>query len=110
MLPINPGDPVPAEVKEERRAAIMEAQQEVSLRKNRAKIGATLNVLIDSLESGVAIGRTEHDAPEVDNEVTIHAADGLSVGQMVPVTIVDADAYDLFGVPAAERDPAQPTG
>jgi ribosomal protein S12 methylthiotransferase len=94
------GDPVPRPVKEERQAAIMQAQAEISLRKNRAKIGTTVDVLIDAMEGGVAIGRTEHDAPEVDNEVTIHAAEGLSVGQMCPVTIVDAEEYDLFGVPA----------
>jgi ribosomal protein S12 methylthiotransferase len=102
------GDPVPAAVKEERHGRIMEAQQEVSLRKNRAKIGTTLPVLIDAVERGVAIGRTEHDAPDVDNEVTIHAADGLTVGQMCPVTIVDADAYDLFGVPGHTGVPSNP--
>jgi ribosomal protein S12 methylthiotransferase len=98
------GDPVPQSVKEERHAAVMQAQMEISLRKNKAKIGSTLPVLIDAVEGGVAIGRTEHDAPEVDNEVTIHAAEGLAIGQMCPVTIVDAEEYDLFGVPAA---PAQ---
>jgi ribosomal protein S12 methylthiotransferase len=91
-------DPIPQEVKEERRAIIMELQQEISLNKNRQLIGQTTKVLIDQVNSGTAIGRTEKDAPEVDNEVTIQPADQLSTGNFYTVKIVDADEYDLFAV------------
>ncbi len=91
------GDPVPKEVKEERYNKIMEAQQAISLSKNQQHIGKKLKVLIDRKEEGDAIGRTERDAPEVDNEITIHSADDLLVGHFYDVEIVDADEYDLFG-------------
>jgi ribosomal protein S12 methylthiotransferase len=95
------GDPVPHAVKAERHAAIMEAQREISYRKNQRLVGTTVNVLVDASESGAAVGRTAHDAPEVDNEVTIHSAAGVSVGSFLPVTIVEAEEYDLFGIPAS---------
>jgi ribosomal protein S12 methylthiotransferase len=96
------GDPVPAEVKEERRNLLMEAQRKVSLERNQAAIGTTMRVLVD--EGGAtAIARSEHDAPEVDNEVTIHEASGLTAGEFADVTIVDAEEYDLFALPAKER-------
>lgn len=90
------GDPVPRDVKGERVAAIMEAQQKISLRKNRAKIGRTMRILIDSRDAREAFGRSEYDAPEIDNEVTIHAAEGVSVGEFCDVSVVDAGEYDLF--------------
>ena len=95
------GDPVPHAVKEERHAAIMEAQQEIAFRKNQRALGTTMTVLIDSTENGAAVGRTAQDAPEVDNEVTIESAAGLIVGNFYPITIVEAEEYDLFGIPAA---------
>ena len=93
------GDPVPQQVKERRRDDIMSIQQAVSQKRNEALIGTTLNVLIDQRDGDIAIGRTEADAPEVDNEMTIHSAEMFSVGNFYPVTVVDAEAYDLFGKP-----------
>ena len=90
------GNPVPKEVKGERMAAVMKAQQDISLRKNQAHIGRTMKVLVDSKEGDVAIGRTEYDAPEIDNEVMIHDAAGIRIGEYYDVTIVDAEEYDLF--------------
>ena len=94
------GDPVPEEVKEERYNIIMETQREISLKKNQNLIGKTITVLIDQVEGDVAIGRTEYDAPEIDNEVTIHNARDISVGSFYNVEIIDADSYDLFGISA----------
>jgi ribosomal protein S12 methylthiotransferase len=98
------GDPVPQEVKDRRREQIMEAQSENSRRKNERLVGTNLKVLIDSVdpacgtEDGSAVGRTERDAPEVDNEVVVENAAGLLPGQFCDVKIVDAEEYDLFGV------------
>jgi len=75
----------------------MEAQGEISRRKNERLVGTTLKVLIDSVGGGSAVGRTEKDAPEVDNEVVIENAAGLSSGRFYDVRIVDAEEYDLFG-------------
>lgn len=94
------GDPVPHEVKEERRDRLMEAQREISLERNERLVGSTINVLIDSRDGDVAIGRSEYDAPEVDNEVLVHGGAGLEVGQFYDVTITDAQEYDVFATPA----------
>ncbi len=94
------GDPVPGPVKEERRNLIMEAQRKISLRKNRALLGTRMKVLIDRTFEGAATGRTEFDAPEVDNEVTIHGAAGLLPGQFCTVKVFDAEEYDLFAEPS----------
>ncbi len=93
------GDPVPAEVKEERRNTIMALQREVSLEKNRSLIGGVQRVLVDEAIEGGAIGRTKMDAPEIDNEVTIHARGRIAPGTLCDVRIVDAEEYDLFAVP-----------
>ena len=91
-------DDVPAEVKEERAARIMEIQQEISFRKNQEKIGKTFKVLFDRKEGEFFIGRTEGDSPEVDNEVLVPAADNyVRVGDFAQVKITDALDYDLFG-------------
>ncbi len=92
------GDPIPREVKEERRDAIMELQSEISQKKNESRVGAQLRVLIDSVEGEFAIGRTEFDAPEVDNEVLIHQRefDGpVPTGSFVDAIITEAAEYDL---------------
>lgn len=92
------GDPIPHEVKIERRDAIMELQRELSQRKNEQRVGSAMRVLLDSVEGEYAVGRTEFDAPEVDNEVLIpvSAFDGpVPVGNFVDAIITDAFEYDL---------------
>jgi ribosomal protein S12 methylthiotransferase len=90
------GDPVSPEVKEQRRAMVMELQQEISERRNQSLIGSTQKVLTDRLENGYAVGRTEWDAPEIDEEVYI-SGDGLEAGRFYDVIITDAVEYDLYG-------------
>jgi len=95
-------DPVPEEVKEERYARIMEKTAAISAAKLQAKIGRTLDVIIDvSDEDGGATGRSKADAPEIDGEVHLRDARGLKPGDIVPILIEDADEHDLFGVPVA---------
>jgi ribosomal protein S12 methylthiotransferase len=91
------GDPVPRDVKEERRGTIMAIQQEISLRKNRELMGTRVRVIIDGREGEFAVGRTERDAPEVDNEVLVRDPHGLSSGDFAEVQVADAGAYDLIG-------------
>jgi ribosomal protein S12 methylthiotransferase len=91
------GDPVPAAVKEHRQAAIMEAQQEISEERNAALVGSNLQVLIDRREDGLAVGRTECDAPEIDNEVYVTSEHALMPGSFVKATITGATEYDLYG-------------
>ncbi|GAA3711286.1 30S ribosomal protein S12 methylthiotransferase RimO [Sphingomonas cynarae] len=93
-------DPVPEEVKEERYQRIMAKTAAISAAKLAAKVGRTLSVIVDAVdEEGGATGRSAADAPEIDGEVFLRDAGHLTVGDIVPVTIEDADDHDLYGVP-----------
>jgi ribosomal protein S12 methylthiotransferase len=90
-------DDVPQEEKDRRAQEVMEVQQGISFEKNQEKIGKIFKVLIDKKEAGRYLGRTEFDSVEVDNEVVIHAAKKLPVGEFVQVRITKAYDYDLEG-------------
>lgn len=90
------GDPVPAEEKQERWERIMALQQSISLEKNQAMVGKTIDVLIEGSGDGLSMGRTYRDAPEIDGLTLIDGE--YPIGEMVPVFIMDALAYDLSGV------------
>ncbi len=92
-------DPVPEEVKEERYARIMAKTAAISAAKLQAKVGRTLDVIIDAVGDEGATGRSYADAPEIDGEVHLRDAAHLAEGDIVRVTIEDADEHDLFGVP-----------
>lgn len=97
-------DNVPEEVKEERVNALMELQEGISLEKNLNKVGQTFKTLIDRKDGKYFIGRTEHDSPEVDNEVLISAeTDYLRVGDFVDVKIHEAEPFDLYGEPLFKK-------
>ena len=90
-------DDVPAQVKEERAAKLMQIQQDISAQIQSKKIGSILRVLIDKKEGDYYIGRTEADSPEVDCEVLIPATEGyLRLGDFAQVRIVDSEDFDLF--------------
>ena len=92
------GDPVPSSVKEARAQEIMDIQEEISYRLNQEKIGKVYEVLIDREEGEFYVGRTEHDSPEVDNEVLVRADSAdLEVGQFCNIRITGAEAFDLYG-------------
>lgn len=93
------GDPVPHEVKEERKRLIMEAQKQISLERNQALIGKSIRIVIDQKDGDVSIGRTAQDAPEIDNEVMVHNSPHYTVGNYYDVEIADAEEYDLFAQP-----------
>lgn len=94
-------DPVPEEIKEERYARLMELTARISAEKLAAKIGRTLDVIIDAVdpEGGGATGRSKADAPEIDGEVHLRDAGHLAQGDIIRAEIEDADEHDLFGVP-----------
>ena len=92
------GDPVPSSVKEARAQEIMDIQEGISYRLNQEKIGKVYEVLIDREEGEFYVGRTEHDSPEVDNEVLVRADSAdLEVGQFCNIRITGAEAFDLYG-------------
>lgn len=93
-------DQLSEEVKHERRDLIMQAQQEISFKKNQLEIGKTVDVLIEqeNPDTGELIGRSARFAPDVDGVVYISDPVGkATLGSMFPVKITAADHYDLFG-------------
>ena len=85
-------------VKEARAQRLMEIQQDISFDKNEAKVGQTLKVLFDRKEGDYFVGRTEHDSPEVDNEVLVKAKKNyLRIGDFANIKITSAAEFDLFG-------------
>jgi ribosomal protein S12 methylthiotransferase len=89
--------PVPAEVKQERRARFMELAAKISAKRLAAKVGRREQVLVDRIEDGVALARTRGDAPEIDGVVRIRGAAKVAVGDWLDVNITKAGAYDLEG-------------
>jgi ribosomal protein S12 methylthiotransferase len=90
-------DEVSPEEKQNRADRLMAVQEKISLEHNQEKIGQTLKVLVDRKDGDQFIGRTEHDSPEVDNEVIIHSDEYLRIGDFCTVTITDATEFDLSG-------------
>ncbi|MCJ7530321.1 MAG: radical SAM protein, partial [Anaerolineales bacterium] len=106
------GDPVPAEVKQARWEQLMILQQGISLEKNQALVGSSLQVLVEGRgqveedssqsdgekEQAILVGRSYRDAPEIDGLVFVEGlAPGETVPDMVQVHITGAMAYDLVG-------------
>jgi ribosomal protein S12 methylthiotransferase len=90
------GDPLPAEVKQERFARLMALQQGISLEVNQSFVGKTLDVLVEGKGDGLSIARSYRDAPEIDGVVVLEG--DLPVGEIIPALITGAMAYDLSGV------------
>ena len=92
-------DDVPETVKESRVSELMAIQQSISSDLNGQKTGRVLKVIIDRREGDYFIGRTEHDSPEVDNEVLISTKDELVMGSFHDIMITGTTEFDLFGTP-----------
>ncbi|MFZ5653487.1 MAG: 30S ribosomal protein S12 methylthiotransferase RimO [Pseudomonadota bacterium] len=91
---------VPEEVKEERWHRLMAVQQEISAARLRRHLGQVLEVLVDAVGEGGAVGRSAGDAPEIDGLVHIGIPRGAAppaAGDLIEVKIEAADDYDLFG-------------
>ena len=92
---------VPEEVKQDRWDRFMAVSASISAAKLQAKIGRTLDVIIDEIDTeGGATGRSKADAPEIDGQVHLRDTRGLAPGDIVRAVIEDADEYDLFGATA----------
>ena len=92
-------DNVTPSLKAERAERLMAIQQDISFDKNQAKVGQKLRVLFDRKEGGYYVGRTEHDSPEVDNEVLVKATkkNYVRIGDFATVHITKAEDFDLYG-------------
>ena len=92
-------DDIPINVKNDRKAQIMDLQADISNVKNQSMIGKTLKVLIDDVGEKHSVGRTEYDSPEIDNIVNINQA--LKIGQFYNIKIESANEFELIGSPSA---------
>ncbi len=90
-------EPVPDEVKEQRWNRFMQAQQKISTRRLKRKVGTRQNVIIDAIGPTVSKGRSMADAPEIDGAVYVASHRPLRVGEIATVKIERADEYDLHG-------------
>ncbi|MDI3471528.1 MAG: hypothetical protein OJF62_003591 [Pseudolabrys sp.] len=92
--------PVLDDVKEERWHRFMAAQQKISARRLKRKVGTRQQVIIDEVGPSVAKGRSMADAPEIDGAVYVASRRPLRVGEIATVRIERADDYDLHGTAA----------
>jgi ribosomal protein S12 methylthiotransferase len=88
---------VPDELKEERWHRFMQAQQKISRRRLKRKVGTRQQVIIDEVGPTVSKGRSMADAPEIDGAVYVVSRRPLRVGEIATVKIERADEYDLHG-------------
>ena len=90
-------DLVPNEIAVSRRDELMSVQQEINKKKNKARVGEVLPVLIegaDPEEEYLVTGRLATQAPEIDGQVIIEESD-VEIGQIVPMLITGSTDYDL---------------
>lgn len=95
-------DQVPEELKEARRAEIMELQQELCFRKAESRVGRTFRTIVEGRlpeeEGNIYVGRTYLDAPDVDGLIYFDAGNrDFMTGDMVDVLVTEANEYDLCG-------------
>lgn len=95
-------NPVPEAVKQARYQQLMAVQQQISAEKLQEKVGKTLTVLVDDIDTqeNIAICRSYADAPEIDGHVYVDnlpvGGTQVQVGEFITVTIDEASEYDLF--------------
>ncbi len=92
-------DQIPEEVKEDRRAEIMELQQEIAFEKAEGMTGRELTVMIEgkAADENVYVGRTYMDAPGVDGYLFLNTDETLMSGDFARVRVTGAAEYDLIG-------------
>jgi ribosomal protein S12 methylthiotransferase len=88
-------DPVPEEVKEDRRARFMAVQEKISTARLKRKVGTRMTVLVDEVQKNRAIARSSADAPEIDGVVYVSNAKNRKPGELIEVEITGSDAHDL---------------
>ena len=92
-------DQVPEDIKEQRFHRFMQVQQAISAQRLQQKIGKTLAVVVDEIDEQGIVGRSMADAPEIDGVVYVDnlSQSAVKIGDIIQVTITQADEYDLWG-------------
>jgi len=89
-------DPVPEELREERRLRLMELQEDISTQRLERRIGREIEVLVEEADEEGAVARSQADAPEIDGLVHIPNGEHLEVGEFARVLVTDCDVHDLY--------------
>ena len=89
-------DPVPEEIKQDRRARFMQLQEGISRQRLATKVGRRMTVMIDEMAEDQVIARSSADAPEIDGLVYLEKNNHGQPGDFIEVEITDSDAHDLF--------------
>ena len=96
-------DHVPDDIKAERVAAMMAAQQEIVFAANDDAVGQFVDVLVDGLDAqGRCVGRHAGQAPEIDSLCIL--TDPRAAGEMITVEVAGSDGYDLVVTPLDENE------
>ena len=92
-------DQVPEDIKEQRFHRFMQVQQAISAQRLQQKIGKNLAVIVDEIDEQGIVGRSMADAPEIDGVVYVDnlSQSTVKIGDIIQVTITQADEYDLWG-------------
>ncbi len=95
---------VPEEIKQDRWNRFMEKAQGISEAKLAAKVGTTIEVIVDEIDEDAATCRTKADAPEIDGNLFIDEGfEGLKPGDIVRVEVDEANEYDLWARPVVSN-------
>ncbi|MRR22237.1 30S ribosomal protein S12 methylthiotransferase RimO [bacterium] len=89
-------DSVPEKTKEKRVAGIMKLQQDISASRNASMIGREVRVIIDRKEGLFNVGRSQHDSPEVDQEILVTGIKNIEPGTFIDVKITGSTEFDLY--------------
>lgn len=89
-------DPVPEEIKQDRRARFMQLQEGISRQRLATKVGRRMTVMIDEMAEDQVIARSSADAPEIDGLIYLEKNNHGQPGDFIEVEITDSDAHDLF--------------
>ena len=90
-------DDVPTDIKNDRKAQIMDLQASISSEKNELMVGNIYKVLVDKMGDSLSVGRTEFDSPEIDN--IVHIKGVVEKGEFVDVKIESSNEFELIGTP-----------
>ena len=90
-------DDVPTDIKNDRKAQIMDLQASISSEKNELMVGNIYKVLVDKTGDSLSVGRTEFDSPEIDN--IVHIKGVVEKGEFVDVKIESSNEFELIGTP-----------
>ena len=91
---------VPEDVKEERYDRLMRHQQAISTELFKARVGKTIEVIVDEVDKEEAVARSYWDAPEIDGNVYLTTNLVLKPGDRLMVTVEDSNEYDLWASPS----------